>query len=321
MMKLEASRSAFGSCNDRFMKYYKEDLPFEKQMEFLRDTEYVKMIPVTYDPDVNPIEKREYMAKYGISPGTIVVDTYSKPEFAKGTLMSRDPAMRRAFIEKSQKAMDFCKEIGGEDIMLWLAHDGYDYPFEDNYAERYGWLIDGLKEIASYRDDVRVTIEYKPADPHIYQYVSTAPKAITICNEVGLPNMGMILDYGHALVAGENPAESVALINRYKRLFHIHLSDCYSKTDDDFLIGSVTVWRTLEFFMELQDIGYEGNYVLDIWPPRMDGLEATRVAVRRILGMWEIAKKLPRDEFKKLRAEGNVPAIYDLLTTEVLNIK
>ncbi len=320
MMRLEASRSAFGSCNDRFMKNYKQDIPFEKQMEILRDMDYVKMIPVTYDPNVDPIERRDFMAQYGISPGTVVVDTYSKPEYSKGTLMSRDPAMRRAFVEKSQKAMDYCKTIGGEDVMLWLAHDGYDYPFEDNYAERYGWLIDGLREIASYRDDVRVTIEYKPADPHIYQYVSTAPKALCICNEVGLPNLGMILDYGHALVANENPAESVALINRYKRLFHIHLSDNYGKTDDDFLIGSVTVWRTLEFFMELQDVGYEGNYVLDIWPPRMDGIEAQRVSVRRTLGMWEVARKLPRDDFRRLRAEGNVPAIYDLLTSEVMHI-
>ena len=115
---------------------------------------------------------------------------------------------------------------------------------------------------------MNVTIEYKPADPHIYQYVSTAPKALTICNEVALPNLGIILDYGHALVAGENPAESAALIDRYKRLFHVHLSDCYGKTDDDFLIGSISLWRTIEFFMQLQDLGYDGYYVLDIWPPR-----------------------------------------------------
>ena len=282
--------------------------------------DYVNAIPVTYDANVSPLERRNFMAQYGISPGTIVVDTYSQPRFAKGTLTSRDPALRREFIDKAKAAMDFCKEIGA-DIMLWLAHDGYDYPFEDDYSRRYGWLIEGLHEIAAYRDDVNVTIEYKPADPHIYQYVSTAPKALMICTEVGLKNMGIILDYGHALVAGENPAESAALIDRYKRLFHVHLSDCYSKTDDDFLIGSLTVWRTLEFFMQLKDINYDGYYVLDIWPPRMDGIEATKVSVRRILGMWDLAAKLPRDEFSRMREENNVPAIYDLLTSMVLNIK
>lgn len=321
MMKIEASRSAFSSCNDRFMKNYKEDVPFERQMEILKDIEYVDAIPVTYEANVNPIERKNFMAQFGISPGTIVVDTYSQPRFAKGTLTSRDAGLRREFIDKSKAAMDFCKEIGGVDVMLWLAHDGYDYPFEDDYAQRYEWLVEGLDEIAAHRGDVNVTLEYKAADPHIYQYVSTAAKALTICNEVARPNLGIILDYGHALIAGENPAESVALINRYKRLFHIHLSDNYCKTDDDFLIGSITVWRTLEFFMALQDIGYDGNYVLDIWPPRMDGVEATKVSVRRTIGMWKLAESLPRDLFAKYRAENNVPAIYDLLTSHVLNIE
>lgn len=225
MMKIEASRSAFSSCNDRFMKNYKQDVPFERQMEILRDIEYVDAIPVTYSPDTDPAALRGFMAQFGISPGTVVLDTYSQPRFAKGTLTSRDAGLRREFIEKGKAAMDFCHDIGGVDVMLWLAHDGYDYPFEDDYAARYGWLVEGLREIASHRPDVNVTIEYKPADPHIYQYVSTAPKALTICNEVALPNLGIILDYGHALVAGENPAESAALIDRYKRLFHVHLSD------------------------------------------------------------------------------------------------
>ena len=95
MMKIEASRSAFSSCNDRFMKNYKEDVPFERQMEILRDIEYVDAIPVTYDPAVNPKERRDFMAQYGIAPGTIVVDTYSQPRFAKGTLTSRDAGLRR----------------------------------------------------------------------------------------------------------------------------------------------------------------------------------------------------------------------------------
>lgn len=320
MMKIEASRSAFSSCNDRFMKNYKEDVPFERQLEILRDIEYVNAIPVTYDPSVNPAERRAFMAGYGIAPGTVVVPTYSDRRIVGGTLSNRDAGIRREYTEMAKSAMDFCHDIGGVDVMLWLAHDGYDYPFEDDYNTRYGYLAENLHEIAAHRSDVRVTIEYKPADPRIYQYISTAPKALALCQEAGLPNLGCILDYGHALVAGENPAESAELLNRYRRLFHIHLSDCYGKTDDDMLIGSVTVWRTLEFFWHLQQMGYDGYYVLDIWPPRMDGVEATRNCVRRTLGMWELARSLPADELRRLQAAGDVNAVYDLLTTRVLKI-
>lgn len=319
-MKIEASRSAFSSCNDRFMKNYKQDVPLEKQLEILQNIEYVNAIPVTYERDTDPVQRREMMAKFGIAPGTIVLNTYSEPRIAGGTLSNRDPAIRAEFTQKAKEAMDFCKAIGGVDVMLWLGHDGFDYPFEDDYNTRYGWLAENLHEIASYRSDVRVTIEYKAADPRISQYICNAPKALALCNEVNLPNLGVILDYGHALIAGENPAESAALLNRYNRLFHIHLSDNYCKTDDDMLIGGTTLWRTLEFFYQLQEIGYDGYYVLDIWPPRMDGVEATKVSVKRTLALWKLAETLPREKMRQYQAEGNVPAIYDLLTDHVLKI-
>lgn len=319
-MKIEASRSAFSSCNDRFIKNYKEDVPFEKQLEILRMIEHVDAIPVTYDPAANPGGLRAFMAQFGIAPGTVVVPTYSDPRIAGGTLSNRDPSIRRAFSEKAKAAMDFCHELGGVDVMLWLAHDGFDYPFEDDYAVRWNWLAETLYEIADYRSDVRVTIEYKQADPRLYQYISNAAKALALCNEVGLPNLGVILDYGHALIAGENPAESAQLLNRYKRLFHIHLSDNYGKTDDDMLIGSVTVWRTLEFFWHLQRMGYDGYYVLDIWPPRMDGVEATKKSVKRTLALWKIAESLPSEELLRLQREGDVPAIYDMLTDYTLKL-
>lgn len=319
-MKIEASRSAFSSCNDRFMKNYKQDVPLEKQLEILQSIEHVNAIPVTYERDVDPIKRKEMMAGFGIAPGTIVVNTYSEARIAGGTLSNRDPAIRAEFTQKAKEAMDFCKAIGGVDVMLWLGHDGFDYPFEDDYNTRYGWLAENLHEIASYRSDVKVTIEYKAADPRISQYISNAPKALALCNEVNLPNLGVILDYGHALIAGENPAESAALLNRYNRLFHIHLSDNYCKTDDDMLIGGITLWRTLEFFYQLQEIGYDGYYVLDIWPPRMDGVEATKVSVKRTLALWNLAKSLPREKMRQYQQEGNVPAIYDLLTNHVLRI-
>ena len=319
-MKIEASRSAFSSCNDRFMKNYKQDVPLEKQLEILQSIEHVNAIPVTYERDVDPIKRKEMMAGFGIAPGTIVVNTYSEARIAGGTLSNRDPAIRAEFTQKAKEAMDFCKAIGGVDVMLWLGHDGFDYPFEDDYNTRYGWLAENLHEIASYRSVVKVTIEYKAADPRISQYISNAPKALALCNEVNLPNLGVILDYGHALIDGENPAESAALLNRYNRLFHIHLSDNYCKTDDDMLIGGITLWRTLEFFYQLQEIGYDGYYVLDIWPPRMDGVEATKVSVKRTLALWNLAKSLPREKMRQYQQEGNVPAIYDLLTDHVLRI-
>jgi xylose isomerase len=319
-MKIEASRSAFSSCNDRFMKNYKQDVPFEEQCRILESMRLVDALPITYTREADPVKLKRFLADHGLRAGTIVPNTYSDLRYKNGTLSNRNPEARAEITRFCAEAMDFCEAIGGVDVMLWLGHDGYDYPFEDDYSIRWGWLVENLHRIVSHRNDVHVAIEYKPADPRIFQYISNAAKALVLCNEVGLENLGVILDYGHALVAGETPAESVALLSRYKRLFHIHLSDNYSKTDDDMLIGSVSLWQTLDFLYQLQEVGFDGWYVMDIWPPRMDGIAATKSFVKRARGLWEIARTIPRDEIRRLQGEDNVPAIMDLLGSHVLKI-
>ncbi len=103
-------------------------------------------------------------------------------------------------------------------------------------------MVEGLREAASYRRDVNLTIEYKTKEPRTYQYISNAAKSLLLCEEIGATNLGVVLDLGHSLFAGENPAESVALLERYKRLFHVHLNDNYRSWDDDLLLGSVHFW-------------------------------------------------------------------------------
>ena len=319
-MKIEASRSAFSSCNDRFMKNYKQDVPFEEQCRILKDIDNVDALPVTFTRDTDPVKLKAYLADHGLRAGTVVPNTYSDIRYINGTLTNRDRSARTEITSFCAEAMDFCEAVGGVDVMLWLGHDGYDYPFEDDYNTRWGWLVENLHSIASHRSDVKVAIEYKPADPRIYQYISSAAKALVLCNEVGLDNLGVILDYGHALVAGECPAESVDLLARHNKLFHIHLSDNYSKTDDDMLMGSVSLWQTLDFLYHLQKVNYDGWYVMDIWPPRMDGVDATKTFVNLARGLWKIAGNLPRDLMKKYQDENNVPAIFDLLGSHALNI-
>lgn len=319
-MKIEASRSAFSSCSDRFVKKYRDAIPFEEQCKILSETKGVHALPVTYSRDEDPIKIKQILNDHGLRAGTIVPDTYSDTRCIGGTLSCRDKHVRREMTQVFAEAMDFCSEIDGVDVMLWLGHDGYDYPFEDDYSKRWGWLCESLYKVVSHRSDVNVAIEYKPADPRIFQYISSAAKSLVLCSEVGLSNLGVILDYGHALAAGETPAESAALLARYDRLFHVHLSDNYSKMDDDMMIGSVSLWQTLDFFYQLQMVGYDGWYVMDIWAPRMDGRVATNSFVKRANGLWKIAKALPREKLWQLQEDNDVSGIYDLLGNLVLDI-
>lgn len=321
--KIEAAGAAFSPCSDRFVvEGYRDGLSFERQIEELSKVDGLTGLPIMYPMDnKNVNDLRQLMRNYNKVIGTVCPDTYTQRKWKNGTLANRDPQARKESIKMIKESMDLCHDVNGADILLWLAHDGYDYPFEDNYAIRWNYLVEGLKEVASYRPDVKVTIEYKAKEPRTHQYISDAGKSLLLCQEVGMDNLGIVCDFGHSIFAGENPAEAIELIARYNRLFHIHMNDNYRSWDDDLLVGSVHFWETLEFFYVLNKIGYDGWYVVDIWPSRIDGIKSLTESVKRIQAFDLLAKELPWKTIQMMQAENRTMDLMELLrerTTRML---
>ena len=313
-MKLEAAYNAFSPCTDRFVTDgYREGYDFEKTCEAVQNLGNIPALPIIFDGTQDPYKIKKTLENYGLRAGTVCPDNYCTARWKDGSLANRSAAVRNEIVKLSQYSLDFCKEVGGIDVMLWLAHDGYDYCFEDNYRIRWGFISDSLYKIASHRPDVNVTLEYKRFEPRAYQYIGDISKALLMCEEVGLQNLGVVIDYGHALIGGENPAESVALAAKYNRLFHIHLNDNYRRFDDDMIIGSVSFWETLEFFYQLDRVGYDGWYVIDVFTPRLDGHEVLKEFVERAEAFMRLAENLPYQTLETLQADNDVVAILRLL--------
>lgn len=321
-MKIETAGVAFSPCSDRFVfEGYREQMPIERIFEELGKIDGISGIPYLYPLDIKNAEEIEKFRKITGKPvGTICPDTYIQRKWKNGTLASRDPKIRKEAVKIIKESMDLCYEVNGADILLWLAHDGYDYPFEDDYITRWEYLVEGLKEVASHRSDVKVTIEYKSKEPRTHQYISDAGKSLLLCQEVGCDNLGIVIDFGHSIFAGENPAEVVDLVSRYNKLFHIHMNDNYRSWDDDLLIGSVHFWETLEFFYRLNKVNYDGWYVIDIWPSRVDGIKALSESIKRIKYFDKLAKQLPKDQIKQMQDENRTMDIMELLREKTTNL-
>lgn len=69
-----------------------------------------------------------------------------------------------------------------------------------------------------------------------------AGSALLLVDEINRPNMGLTLDFGHCLAAGENPAQSVAMVGSRGKLFGIQLNDGYTRigAEDGLIFGSVS---------------------------------------------------------------------------------
>lgn len=332
LLKLQCSGAAFSNMCDRFVdqgyKGPEAALPYEKQCELFAEIGGVGAMSYVFnDNAMDPVKLKDLVRSYGMRVGTIAPDNWMDRKWRFGTFAARDSETRRQIVDLGKRAMDYAAASDAIDIMFWCAHDGYDYPFQDDYSRHWGYMAECIYEIASYRPDVKLTLEYKPYEPLTHQYIDNASKALLLCEKVGLDNVGLIVDYGHALFVPENPAASAALVHDYGRLAMIHLNDNYGRCDDDLLFGSVSFWQSLEFFWKLLQIGYvnqdverrDGWFIMDNWPARMDGYAATAEFVRSANHIMRLAASLPHEKIRELQQrDGNTPELFQLLRESVL---
>jgi len=338
-MKLMCAGATFSNMCDRFVaEGYKvgQKMPDTIEAKLEKFAEMGGMSAIGYgwfldQEPVDPIAYRDLLKQYGFRVGSCGPDNYTKAHWKYGTFAARNPQARREIVELGKRHMDWAEAANGVDIMFWMAHDGYNYPFQDDYTTHWDYMAECIAEICAHNKNVNCTLEYKNYEPLTHQYASDVSKVILLCERVnkmtGQDNCKLIVDYGHALFGNENPAESVALANSYNLLSMIHLNDNMGRFDDDLIFGTVSFWQALEFFWKLLQIGYvnedindnRGWFIMDNWPARMDGVEATTEFVRMNNHIMNLAASLPHDEIKELqKRDGNPPHIYKILREYVL---
>ena len=120
--------------------------------------------------------------------------------------------------------------------------------------------------MAAHDDGVVISIEPKPADPRRYSLVRTVSDALLLARDADLPNIGVTLDFCHALMAGESPAMAAALALREERLIGVHLNDGYGALDDGLMVGSVHPVQSLELLWVLERAGWNRHDLLRHFP-------------------------------------------------------
>ena len=146
-MKIEAGVAAFSPCGDRFVpEGYREGIDMRQQLEQLAQIKGVSGVPILlplpgYD---DPLKLRDLMKEYHLVIGTVCPDIYGKAYWKNGSLSCLDSAVRKEAVRVIKESIDFCRAVDGADILLWFAHDGYDYTFEDDYHTRWNNLLEGL---------------------------------------------------------------------------------------------------------------------------------------------------------------------------------
>ena len=183
-------------------------------------------------------------------------------------------------------------------MTLWLGQDGFDYSFQADYDRLWEMSVDGIREVAAHNPAIDVSLEYKPNEPRSFSVMPDAATTLLAIRDVGLPNLGVTLDFAHSLYANEMPANTAALIARHSRLLGIHLNDGYGKRDDGLMVGAVHVMQTVELLHALDGIGYRGVIYFDTFPDTtgLDPVAECTVNIATVTAIGRVVDRLRHNE-------------------------
>jgi sugar phosphate isomerase/epimerase len=217
---------------------------------------------------------------------------WPSPEFSNGGFSNPDTDIRAAAVTLVKEAIEVCRELGSDHVLLWPAHDGYEYPFQMDYPKSWTWMVESLQEVADYARDIRVSIEYKPAEPRGRTLLNTTGAVLKLLADAERANLGVTLDFGHLLMARENPAQSASMCLRDGRLFGMQLNDSHGLADDGLVVGSIHLAETLELAYYLLRDGYDGTYYFDTDPVRENPVLECEMNIKRMGTILEKAAEL-----------------------------
>jgi xylose isomerase len=205
-------------------------------------------------------------ADLGLALNGFAMRYYGDAAFKAGAFTNPQPAVRRRAIDLTKRGLDALAACGGSLMTIWLGQDGWDTPFQVDYARLWADEINALREIAEHNRSLMISIEYKPNEPRAFSVMGNVSTTLLAIEETGASNLGVTLDFAHSLYAGEQPACAAAHIARRSRLLGLHLNDGYGGRDDGLMVGSVHMQQTLELLLQVRRDGYDGAVYFDTFP-------------------------------------------------------
>jgi len=237
------------------------------------DLNYPFVDPKLSLDEVEVALKRNNLGVIGITP-----EIYTR-QFSKGAFTNPDPGVRRLANQMCNDAANVVRRFGADYVKLWPGQDGWDYPFQVDHQKLWRMSMDGVGELASQNPDLKFVIEYKPREPRNHMSFDSVARTLLGIEKIGLPNIGILLDFGHSLYGGESPADAAQLAIDHGRLFGMDVNDNLRAWDDDMVAGSVHPIELFEFFYVLRKNRWEGVWQLDQFPFREDSVNAAKLAI------------------------------------------
>ena len=284
-----------GRIQDRF-SFYGVDRNFEEMVEVASRIKNCSGLEVVYPQQIDdPINQKKILDNYGMEVAALNVNVKGEEKWQFGSISSPNEKIREEAVKYMKTGLDYAAALGSNKVTISFLNDGSDYPFELDYMRAFNDAVDCIRQAASYRNDIKLSLEYKLSEPRIHALLGNAGKMAFLCEKVGLDNVGVTLDTGHALQSLEILADSISFLGVTNRLFHIHVNDNYRNWDWDMVPGTVNFWEFIEFCLYLDRLGYNEYITADVFPQRHEAVRIMEKTFEWMEYMFSISERLSAD--------------------------
>jgi len=307
-----------GKLKDRFCDYHEARTPEEK-IAAVAQVPGAAGIEIVYPyecEDLGGVKKALKKHKLGVA--AVNVNIKAEPDFGRGSASVNSRKLRDKAVRFICEGMDAAAELGADKVTCCPLSDGYDYLFEVDYQRAWKNMVGTFKEAARHRQDIRLSLEYKGSETRVNCYLDTAAKTFCLMQDIDESNLGVTIDVGHALYAGETVAESVCLAESKGIPYYIHINDNNRKWDWDLIPATRNLWDYLELFVYLKKFNYQGWVTSDMSPMRVDPVQAFERTIATTEKFIQIAERLDSRELFQMMSEERTVEILKWLEEKVL---
>ena len=264
------------------------------------DLSYVD-VPYPFTEGVTVEQVKQALADHGLQAIGVTPEIYMR-HFSKGAFTNPDGEIRADALAVLNRAADVVRQLGARYLKVWPGQDGWDYPFQVDHHQQWELAVSGMRELALANPDLKIVIEYKPREPRNKMFWDSAAKTALGVKAMGVDNVGVLLDFGHALFGGESPAAAAQLLIDHDLLWAMDVNDNLRSWDDDMVVGTVHPVELFEFFYTLKRNGWEGVWQLDQFPFREDTVEAARLSIRFLKRIFRALESLDIEALRAAQA-------------------
>ena len=203
---------------------------------------------------------------------------------------------RQQAIDTAFRLIDRTAELGASHAMLIPAEVKPHIPRQ----EQRSWLIEGLRRVAEYGDEVEVTLLSENCEyPPIRSLMGRGSDCCSICREVDSPGFRLIYDACCSVFVGENPIKTLHDMEPY--ITHVHLKNYTPVASDENVLRyrvsdsgqryagcllNEGVSNIPEILAELKQLDYAGDLLLE-YQGEVDPREALPANIEYLRGLLD----------------------------------